>query len=73
MHYKQITAYDLYSFSKSLQEAVQDGYEVLDETVYYPQVIGSTFLATVGKSETKVEGVLTETKPVRKKKEKTDE
>ena len=69
MHYKQITTYDLYSFSKALQEAVQDGYEVLDETVYYPQVIGSTFLATVGKSETKAEGILAETKPKRSKKE----
>lgn len=78
MHYKQIQTYDLYSFAKELQDAVNDGYVVLDETIYYPQLIGSTFLATVGKPLEKQteEGILSEAKPVRqrnKKETKTDE
>jgi hypothetical protein len=39
MHYKEIQTYDLYSFAKALEEAVKDGYQVLDETIYYPQVM----------------------------------
>ena len=53
MHYKEIQTYDLYSFAKALEESVKDGYKVLDETIYYPQVIGTTFLATVGKELSK--------------------
>ena len=34
MHYKEIQTYDLYSFAKALEEAVKDGYQVLDETIY---------------------------------------
>lgn len=76
MHYKEIQTYDLYSFAKALEEAVKDGYQVLDETIYYPQVIGTTFLATVGKELSKEtpkqteEGILAETKPVRQRKVK---
>ena len=76
MHYKQIQTYDLYSFAKELQDAVNDGYVVQDETIYYPQVIGTTFLATVGKESIKdtpkqtEEGILAETKPVRQRKVK---
>ena len=72
MHYKQIQTYDLYSFAKALEEAVKDGYKVLDETIYYPQVIGTTFLATVGKEAPKQteETVLAEAKPVRQRKTK---
>jgi hypothetical protein len=76
MHYKEIQTYDLYSFAKALEEAVKDGYQVLDETIYYPQVIGTTFLATVGKESSKEtpkqteEGILAETKPVRQRKTK---
>ena len=78
MLYKQIQTYDLYSFAKELQDAENDGYVVLDETIYYPQVIGSTFLATVGKPSAKQteEGILSEAKSVRqrnKKETKTDE
>ena len=50
---KKFKLYDLYSFAKALEESVKDGYKVLDETIYYPQVIGTTFLATVGKELSK--------------------
>lgn len=75
MNLKQIQAYSLYSFAKELEEALHDGYKVLDDTIYYPQVIGNTFLATVGKSVERVtpsESVLSETKPVRRAKKVTE-
>lgn len=79
MNLKQIQAYSLYSFAKELEEALHDGYKVLDDTIYYPQVIGNTFLATVGKSAestervTPSESVLSETKPIRRAKKVVDD
>ncbi len=46
---KQIVAYDLFSFSQALQEAVQAGYVVNSDTAGYPQLIGNVFIATVYK------------------------
>lgn len=76
MNLQQIQAYSLYSFAKELESAVKNGYKVLDDTIYFPQVVGNTFLATVGKSEERVtpsESVLSETKPVRRAKKVVDD
>lgn len=48
---KEIVAYDLFSFAQALQEAVLDGYTVVEDTAGYPQVIGNVFLASVSKKE----------------------
>ena len=66
---KEIQAYDLFSFSQALQEAVQDGYSIKDGTAGYPQLIGNVFIATVYK-----EAVEEPVAPVkRKQKASTDE
>lgn len=48
---KEIVAYDLFSFAQALQEAVLDGYTIVEDTAGYPQVIGNVFLASVSKKE----------------------
>lgn len=48
---KEIVAYDLFSFAQALQEAVLDGYTIVEDTAGYPQVIGNVFIATVYKKE----------------------
>jgi hypothetical protein len=47
----------------------------LEDTQYYPQIIGNILVATLGKAEpTQTEdSILAESKPVRKKKEVKDE
>ena len=66
---KEIVAYDLFSFAQALQEAVLDGYTVVEDTAGYPQVIGNVFIATVYKEDSQ-EAVA----PVkRKQKASTDE
>lgn len=66
---KQIVAYDLFSFSQALQEAVQEGYVVNSDTAGYPQLIGNTFIAAVYKKA--VEEPVAPVK--RKQKASTDE
>ena len=75
MHYKQIQTHDLFSFAQELQKATLEGFVVLEDTQYYPQIIGNTLVATLGKAEpTQTEdSILAESKPVRKKKEVKDE
>lgn len=75
MHYKQIQTHDLFSFAQELQKATLEGFVVLEDTQYYPQIIGNTLVATLGKAEpVQTEGsILAESKPVRKKKETKDE
>lgn len=75
MHYKQIQTHDLFSFAQELQKATLEGFVVLEDTQYYPQIIGNILVATLGKAEpVQTEGsILAESKPVRKKKETKDE
>lgn len=75
MHYKQIQTHDLFSFAQELQKATLEGFVVLEDTQHYPQIIGNTLVATLGKAEpTQTEdSILAESKPVRKKKEVKDE
>ncbi len=72
MHYKEIQTYDLHSYSQELQKNILDGYRVLTETIYFPQQIGSVYMATLGKEEEDA-GILADPKPVRKKKAASDE
>ena len=37
---KQIMTYDLFSYSQELQQAVLDGYRIVDQTIGFPQQIG---------------------------------
>jgi len=75
MHYKQIQTHDLFSFAQELQKATLEGFVVLEDTQYYPQIIGNILVTTLGKAEpTQTEdSILAESKPVRKKKEVKDE
>ena len=75
MHYKQIQTHDLFSFAQELQKATLEGFVVLEDTQYYPQIIGNILVATLGKAapvQTE-DSILAESKPVRKKKETKDE
>ena len=75
MHYKQIQTHDLFSFAQELQKATLEGFVVLEDTQYYPQIIGNILVATLGKAEPlqTEDSILAESKPVRKKKEVKDE
>lgn len=49
---KQILTYDLHSYSQELQQAILDGYRIVDQTVGFPQQIGNVLVATVVKAAT---------------------
>lgn len=49
---KQILTYDLHSYSQELQQAVLDGYRIVDQTIGFPQQIGNVLVATVVKTAT---------------------
>lgn len=75
MQQKELLTYDLHSYSQALQEAVLEGYRVVNQTVGFPQVVGNVFMATVVKDEKDVIKQATNVveepakKPVRKQKE----
>ena len=46
---KQIMTYDLHSYSQELQQAVLDGYRIVDQTIGFPQQIGSILCASLVK------------------------
>lgn len=50
---KQIMTYDLHSYSQELQQAVLDGYRIVDQTIGFPQQIGSTLCASLVKAAEK--------------------
>ena len=50
---KQIMTYDLFSYSQELQQAVLDGYRIVDQTIGFPQQIGSTLCASLVKATEK--------------------
>lgn len=47
---KQILTYDLHSYSQELQQAILDGYRIVDQTIGFPQQIGNVLVATVVKA-----------------------
>ena len=49
---KQILTYDLHSYSQELQQAILDGYRIVDQTIGFPQQIGNVLVATVVKAAT---------------------
>ena len=75
MQQKELLTYDLHSYSQALQEAVLEGYRVVNQTIGFPQVVGNVFMATVVKDEKDVIKQATNVveepakKPVRKQKE----
>lgn len=75
MQQKELLTYDLHSYSQALQEAILEGYRVVDQTIGFPQVVGNVFMATVVKDEKDVIKQATNVveepakKPVRKQKE----
>lgn len=46
---KQILTYDLHSYSQELQQAVLDGYRIVDQTIGFPQQIGNILCASLVK------------------------
>ena len=75
MQQKELLTYDLHSYSQALQEAILEGYRVVDQTIGFPQVVGNVFMATVVKDEKDVSKQATNVaeepakKPARKQKE----
>jgi len=75
MQQKELLTYDLHSYSQALQEAVLEGYRVVNQTIGFPQVVGNVFMATVVKDEKDVIKQATNVveepakKPTRKQKE----
>lgn len=46
---KQILTYDLHSYSQELQQAVLDGYRIVEQTIGFPQQVGNILCASLVK------------------------